>query len=96
MDTYVIERTVPGAGAMSGDELAELARQCNAAAATLGVPYVWHHSYVAGDRIYCVHSAESVEAVLEHSLRCGLPVDAVTPVATVFGPETAYASVRGG
>jgi hypothetical protein len=90
METYVIERTVPGAGSMTPDELAETARQCNAAAATLGVPYVWHESYLAGDRIYCVHSAESVEAVIEHSLRSGLPVDAVTPVVRRFGPETAY------
>ena len=90
MERFVIERTVPGAATWTGAELAETARQSNAAAATLGVPYVWHTSYVAGDKIYCVHSAESVEAVIEHSLRSGLPVDSVTPVARSFGPETAY------
>ena len=91
MEKFVIERTVPGAGSMTRDELAELARQSNATVATLGVPYVWHESYAAGDKIYCVHSAESVEAVLEHSRRAGFPVDSVTPVAGMFGPETAYA-----
>ncbi len=91
MEKFVIERTVPGAGSMTRDELAELARQSNATVATLGVPYVWHESYAAGDKIYCVHSAESVEDVLEHSRRAGFPVDSVTPVAGMFGPETAYA-----
>jgi len=90
MERFVIERTVPGAASLTAAELAETARQCNAAAATLGVPYVWHESYVTGDKIYCVHSAESVEAVIEHSLRSGLPVDSVTAVARTFGPETAY------
>jgi hypothetical protein len=90
MEKFVIERTVPGAASWTRAQLAETARQCNAAAATLGVPYVWHESYLAGDKIFCVHSAESLEAVLEHSLRSGLPVDAVTPVGTMFGPETAY------
>jgi hypothetical protein len=90
MEKFVIERTVPGAASWTRAQLAETARQCNAAAATLGVPYVWHESYVAGDKIYCVHSAESVEAVLEHSLRCGLPVDTVSAVVRRIGPETAY------
>jgi hypothetical protein len=91
MEKFVIERTVPGAGSMTRAELSELARQSNATVATLGVPYVWHESYAAGDKIYCVHSAESVEAVLEHSRRAGFPVDSVTPVTGMFGPETAYA-----
>ena len=90
MQKFVIERTIPGAGDLSADELAAIAETSNATAATLGVPYVWHESFAAGDTVYCVHSAESADDVMEHSRRAGFPVDKVTPVGSVFGPGTAH------
>lgn len=45
----------------------------NAAVASLGVPYNWINSYVAGDKIYCVHEAEDAEVILEHARRGRLP-----------------------
>jgi hypothetical protein len=91
MQKFVIERTVPGAGDMSPEQLAELARQSNATVASLGVPYHWHESFAAGDTIYCVHSAESADLVIEHARRAGFPADKVTRVGGTFGPETAGA-----
>ena len=55
----------------------------------LGVAYTWHHSYVAGDKIYCVHETDDADTIREHARRGGFPADLVTPVAATFGPATA-------
>ena len=89
MQKFIIERTVPGAGDLSTEEVRAIAEKSNEVVSTLGVPYVWGESFAAGDKIYCVHYAESAEDVVEHAHRAGFPVDAVTAVATTFGPHTA-------
>jgi hypothetical protein len=88
MQKFVIERTVPGAGDLSPDELQAIARKSNETVASLGVPYHWHESFAAGDKIYCIHSAASADVVYEHARRGGFPADRVTPVGGTFGPET--------
>ena len=60
MPTYVVERDIPRADKLSADELKGIGRaKSNDVVAGLGVPYKWITSYVAGDKIYCVHEAES-------------------------------------
>ena len=51
--------------------------------------YTWLHSYVAGDKIYCLHETDDAESVREHARKGGFPADVVVAVAAVFGPETA-------
>jgi len=92
MTRFVIEREIPGAKDLTQDQLAEIAKTSNAAVASLGVPYTWVTSYVAGDKIYCVHDAEDAETILEHARRGGFPANKVTAVANEFGPQTAGAS----
>ncbi len=53
------------------------------------MPYSWVTSYVAGDKIYCVHETEDAETVLEHARRGGFPANLVAEVATEFGPHSA-------
>lgn len=91
MQKFVIERTLPGAGDLSAEALRQIAQKSNETAASLGVPYHWHQSFAAGDKVYCVHSAESADVVYEHSRRAGFPIDSVTAVGGTFGPETAGA-----
>jgi hypothetical protein len=91
MPTYLIERRIPDAHALSAEELRAIARTSNGVVDTLGVPYTWHQSFVAGDKFYCVHEAENPEAVLEHARRGGFPADLVTEVAATIGPLTAEA-----
>jgi hypothetical protein len=86
---FLIEREIPGAAQLTEAQLAEIACTSNAAAASLGVPYRWVTSYVAGDKIYCIHEADDEEAIREHARRGGFPADLVVPVATEFGPQTA-------
>ena len=54
-------------------------------------PYEWRHSYVAGDKVYCVHDAESADDVLEHARRGGFPANLVAEVTAVLdstGPRS--------
>ena len=83
MTRFVIEREIPGAKDLTQEQLADIARTSNDAAASLGVPYTWVTSYVAGDKIYCVHDAEDAETILEHARRGGFPANKVTAATTV-------------
>ena len=89
MPRFIIERNVPGASRLSGEQLREISAKSNAVVAGLGEPYAWITSYVAGDKLYCVHEAESAEAVYRHAREGGFPADRVTEVAAVIGPATA-------
>ncbi|NVN53766.1 DUF4242 domain-containing protein [Mycolicibacterium hippocampi] len=89
MQRFLIERDMPGAAELTDEQLAEVARKSNATAESLGVEYSWITSYVAGDKVYCIHDADSEDTVREHSRRAGFPVTAVTPVANEFGPNSA-------
>ena len=91
MQRFIIEREIPGASELSQDDLAGIAASSNDVVAGLGVPYTWITSYVAGDKIYCVHEAEDAEAIFEHARRGGFPANTVSPVANEFGPQTAKA-----
>ncbi len=85
MPRYIIERSVPP---LSGEELAAAARRSLKAIAEIpGI--LWIRSYVsdAEGKIYCEYDAPSVEAIMEHARRAGLPVDRVSEVAMEISPE---------
>jgi hypothetical protein len=84
MPTYLIEREIPGASNLTDEELRGITATSNDVVAGLSRPYTWRHSYVAGDKVYCVHEAEAVEDVLEHARCGGFPANLVAEVAAVF------------
>lgn len=89
MPQYLIEREIPGAGAMSADQLRDASQHSNDVLAQLGPGIEWVHSYVAGDRIYCVYNAQSEDLIRTHADRSGFPANRITPVSAVIGPGTA-------
>jgi len=91
MATFLIERTIPGASELTPEQLREIARTSNKVVEDLGVPYTWHRSYVAGDKIYCVHETDDAATVREHARCGGFPADLVVTVAAEIGPATAEA-----
>jgi uncharacterized protein DUF4242 len=93
MKRFLIEREIPGASELTEEQLATIAAKSNDVVASLGVPYRWITSYVAGDKIFCVHEAEDEETIREHARRGGFPANSVTEVANEFGPHTADAPV---
>jgi len=93
MKTFVIEREIPGASGLTDDQLRGITSTSNDAVESLEKPYKWLHSYVAGDKVYCVHETDDEDAVREHGRRGGFPVDLVAVVADEFGPHTAELTV---
>jgi hypothetical protein len=89
MKRFLIERTVEGASKLTQEQLAEISRTSNAAVDSLGVPYTWVTTYVAGDKLYCIHEAADAETVREHARRGGFPCDLVGEVVGEFGSHTA-------
>lgn len=88
MKKYVIERDIPGVGGKSSAELADACTKSNEALADLGPSIQWHHSYVAGDKTFCVYLAENEEAIRRHAEKSGFPANRITEVATIIDPTS--------
>jgi hypothetical protein len=84
MPTFIIEREIPGASKLTDEELRGITRKSNDTVASLSRPYTWRHSYVAGDKIYCVHEANSADDILEHARGGGFPANLVSEITAVF------------
>ena len=93
MKRFLIEREIPGASQLTREDLRKISQTSNEAVASLGAPYTWVNSYVAGDKVYCVHEAEDAETIREHARRGGFPANLVVEVVDEFDASTADESV---
>ena len=59
MPKFIIERNIPKAGSLSPDELRAISKKSREVLCKLGTDIQWIHSYVAGDKIYCIYIAPS-------------------------------------
>lgn len=91
MPKYLIERTLPGAGSLSDEELQGVAQKSVGVIRDLGPGLQWVSSYVTDDSIVCVYNAENPEIIREHARCGGFPCDSVREVVTQFDPVTAEA-----
>ncbi len=89
MPQFVIERTVPGVGSLTAEQLKGISQTSCGVLKTLGPTIQWEHSYVTDDKIYCVYSAPNAEMIREHARLGGFPAESVEEVRTVIGPGTA-------
>ncbi|KNG92797.1 DUF4242 domain-containing protein [Pseudaestuariivita atlantica] len=89
MQTYVIEREIPGIGSMSPAELSVAAQTSNATLARLAPRVQWQHSYVADNKSFCIYLAEDEAAIKEHAQASGFPADRITPIGKRIDPTTA-------
>lgn len=89
MPQYLIERNLPGAGKLSPAELKAISQKSVGVLEAMGPDVVWDHSYVAGDKIYCVYRAPNAELIREHARRGGFPANVISEVAEVITPKTA-------
>jgi len=92
MPKYVIERDIPGAGKMTPEELQGASKHSNDVLTKLGPDIQWEHSYVAGDKIYCIYSAPSEDLIREHAKESGFPANKITELSAVISPKTAEKS----
>jgi hypothetical protein len=89
MPKFVIEREIPGAGKLSPAELKGISQKSCGVLSSLGPQIQWVHSYVTGDKIYCVYNAPNEEMVRRHAKEGGFPANSVAKVATIIDPTTA-------
>jgi hypothetical protein len=86
---FVIERDMPGASRLTPEQLRGAAQKSNGVLRDLGPDIQWVHSYVAGDKVYCVYTAPSEALIREHATRSGFPATRITQVSAVIDPTTA-------
>lgn len=89
MKRYLIERNIPGIGEFSLTELCGAARASNQALSNMGPSIQWQHSYVAGEKTFCIYLAESEDEIRRHSEESGIPFSTITEIPKIIDPLTA-------
>lgn len=88
MPKYVIEREVPGVGKLNSEQLQAIAQTSCGVLQKLGPQIQWVHSYVTGDKIYCIYIAPNEEMVREHARQGGFPANRVSEIKAIIDPTT--------
>jgi Protein of unknown function (DUF4242) len=89
MPKFVIEREVPGVGNLTDAQFRELSQKSVAVLKEMGPKIQWLHSYVTGDKVYCVYLAPDEATIQEHAKRVGVPANRVSAVRRLIDPSTA-------
>ena len=89
MPKFVIEREIPGAGNMSPQELQAVSQTSCGVLQQMGPSIQWLHSYVTGDKIYCVYIAPDQEMIRQHAQQGGFPANRVSEIKSIIDPTTA-------
>jgi hypothetical protein len=88
MPKYVIEREIPGAGDLTPEQLKGISQTSCNVLRKLGPEIQWIHSYVTGDKIYCVYHAPNEQLVREHASQGGFPANRISQVKTIIDHST--------
>lgn len=89
MPKFVIEREIPGAGKLSGQELQAISQRSCGVLQQLGPQIQWVHSYVTDDKIYCVYVAPNEKMIRDHADQGGFPANRISKIQRVIDPTTA-------
>ena len=89
MPKFVIERDIPGAGKFAPSDLKAISQKSCGVLGSMGTDIQWIHSYVVGDRIYCVYHAADEGLVRRHAELGGFPANRVERVYSMIDPATA-------
>ena len=89
MPKFVIERVIPGVGALSQADLQAISQKSCGVLRAMGPQIQWVQSFVTDDKIYCVYVAPDEASVREHALRGGFPANTIARVRQIIDPTTA-------
>src|ERR1700684_2868928 len=89
MPKIVIYSEDTGAGSLTDAELRELSQKSVSVLKGMGPEIQWLHSYVTGDKVYCVYLAPDEATVREHAKRTGIPANRVSAVRRLIDASTA-------
>ncbi len=91
MPKFVIEREIPGASKLTDAELQAVSRKSVDVLRGMGPEIQWLHSYVTGDKIYCVYLSPDEETIRQHAQKAGIPANRISAVRRLIDPTTAEA-----
>ncbi len=94
MPKYVIEREIPGAGNLTPAELTSVSEKSREVLRQLGTQIQWVHSYVTGDKIYCIYIAPTEELIREHARLGDFPANRISQVTSLIDPTTAEGTIN--
>ena len=89
MPKFVVEREIPGAGNLTDAQLREVSQKSVQVLKGLGPEIQWLHSYITGDKVYCVYLAADKAIIQEHARRVGIPANRVSAVRRLIDPTMA-------
>ena len=89
LKNFLIEREIPDAGKLTAEQLKGISQTSCTVLKEMGPKIQWVHSYVTGNKIYCIYKAESIELIREHAKKGGFPANSIVEIANVISPATA-------
>ncbi|ALQ51605.1 DUF4242 domain-containing protein [Nitrosomonas ureae] len=89
MPKYIIEREIPGAGALTPQDLQAISQKSCGVLSNMGPRVQWLESYVTDDKVYCIYIAPDEAAVRAHAEQGEFPANRVSRIKTVIDPTTA-------
>jgi hypothetical protein len=89
MPAFLIERNIPGAGKLTPEQLKGISQTSCGVLGALGPSIQWVHSYVTGDKIYCIYRAPNAALIAEHAQRGGFPAERIEQIYSMIDPTTA-------
>lgn len=87
MPLYLIERDMPGIGALTDAESQRLVDASTDALDDLGGELRWFRSFVTDNRCYCIYYAPNPEVIRQHARKLGVPVDRIAEVRRLLDPD---------
>ena len=91
MRRFVIERDIHKVGSFEREQLKGAAAKSNEVLAQLAPDVQWIHSYVAGDKTFCIYMAKDEAMIRRHAEMSGFPANKITEVRKMIDPTTANA-----
>ncbi len=89
MPKYLIEREIPGAGALTPEQLQGISQKSCSVLSGMGPKIQWLESYVTDDKIYCIYIAPDEATVKAHAEQGGFPANRISQIKTIIDPTTA-------
>jgi uncharacterized protein YrrD len=92
MPRYVIERDIPDIGSAERETLRDAAGKSNGVLADMKAEkknIQWEHSYVAGNKTFCIYLSDNEALIQEHAERSGFPATKDTEILRMIDTVTA-------
>ncbi len=89
MKTYVIEQIIPGTGDLTPEQLKGMSQTSCSVLEEIGPIIEWQHSYITGDKVYCVYKAKNKQLIEEHAKKENFHANSINEVATTISTKTA-------